>query len=46
MAATLASLLGINAPTNSVGRVLIEALTPTRSAENAAAESSPERTPQ
>ena len=46
MAATLASLLGINAPTHSVGRVLIEALTPTRSAENAAAESSPERTPQ
>jgi hypothetical protein len=46
LAATLASLLGINAPTHSVGRVLIEALTPTRSAENAAAESSPERTPQ
>jgi len=46
MAATLASLLGINAPTHSVGRVLIEALTPTRSAEDAAAESSPERAPQ
>jgi len=45
MAATLASLLGINAPTNSVGRVLIEALTPTRSAEDAAAESSTERAP-
>ena len=28
MAATLASLLGINAPTHSVGRVLTEALTP------------------
>ena len=28
LAATLASLLGINAPTNSVGRVLTEALTP------------------
>jgi len=30
MAATLASLLGINAPTHSVGRVLTEALAPTR----------------
>ncbi len=29
MAATLASLLGINAPTHSVGRVLTEALAPT-----------------
>ena len=28
MAATLASLLGINAPTHSVGRVLTEALAP------------------
>ena len=28
MAATLASLLGINAPTHAVGRVLREALTP------------------
>jgi predicted AlkP superfamily pyrophosphatase or phosphodiesterase len=32
MAATLASLLGINAPTHSVGRVLIEALAPPRHA--------------
>jgi arylsulfatase A-like enzyme len=30
MAATLASLLGINAPTHSVGRVLTEALTHAR----------------
>jgi len=31
LAPTLASLLGINAPTHSVGRVLTEALTPTSS---------------
>jgi predicted AlkP superfamily pyrophosphatase or phosphodiesterase len=31
LAATLASLLGINAPTHAVGRVLTEALTPHRS---------------
>jgi hypothetical protein len=31
LAATLASLLGINAPTHSVGRVLIEALAPSHS---------------
>lgn len=30
LAATLASLLGINAPTHSIGRVLTEALAPTR----------------
>jgi arylsulfatase A-like enzyme len=30
MAVTLASLLGINAPTHAVGRVLTEALAPTR----------------
>ncbi|MGA9390070.1 MAG: alkaline phosphatase family protein [Candidatus Sulfotelmatobacter sp.] len=46
MAATLASLLGINAPTHSVGRVLTEALMPARSSENAPAESSNERAPQ
>ncbi len=32
LAATLASLLGINAPTHSVGRVLTEALAPSQSA--------------
>jgi hypothetical protein len=37
LAATLASLLGINAPTHAVGRVLTEALAPSRPAENAAA---------
>ncbi len=37
MAATLASLLGINAPTHSVGRVLTEALVPPRAAEDAPA---------
>ena len=31
LAVTLASLLGINAPTHAVGRVLAEALAPTRS---------------
>jgi hypothetical protein len=35
MAATLASLLGINAPTHAVGRVLTEALASTRYSENA-----------
>ncbi len=35
LAATLASLLGINAPTHSVGRVLTEALTPQHHAEEA-----------
>src|SRR5208282_3869368 len=34
MAATLASLLGINAPTHAVGRVLTEALAPSRSVES------------
>ena len=34
LAATLASLLGINAPTHAVGRVLTEALAPERHAEN------------
>jgi hypothetical protein len=35
LAVTLASLLGINAPTHAVGRVLTEALTPSHHAENA-----------
>jgi predicted AlkP superfamily pyrophosphatase or phosphodiesterase len=35
LAATLASLLGINAPTHSVGRVLTEALSPAHHAANA-----------
>jgi hypothetical protein len=34
LAATLASLLGINAPTHSVGRVLTEALAPQNHSEN------------
>ena len=34
LAATFASLLGINAPTHAVGRVLTEALAPSRRAEN------------
>jgi hypothetical protein len=34
LAATLASLLGINAPTHSVGRVLTEILAPPRRAAN------------
>ncbi len=34
MVATLASLLGINAPTHAIGRVLTEALAPTHHAEN------------
>jgi hypothetical protein len=37
LAATLASLLGINAPTHSVGRVLIEALAPPHHAPSSAA---------
>ena len=47
MAVTLASLLGINAPTHAVGRVLIEALVPSQRAENAADSSAPpgERAP-
>jgi hypothetical protein len=36
LAVTLASLLGINAPTHAVGRVLTEALAPSQQAENAA----------
>jgi hypothetical protein len=39
LAATLASLLGINAPTHAVGRVLTEALAPSSRAENSAAPS-------
>jgi arylsulfatase A-like enzyme len=35
LAVTLASLLGINAPTHAVGRVLTEALAPSHPAENA-----------
>ena len=34
LAVTLASLLGINAPTHAIGRVLTEALTPVHHAEN------------
>jgi arylsulfatase A-like enzyme len=34
LAATLASLLGINAPSHSVGRVLIEALAPSHHSPN------------
>ncbi len=45
LAATLASLLGINAPTRSVGRVLTEALVPQHRPENGPAGSG-ERTPQ
>jgi hypothetical protein len=37
LAATLASLLGINAPTHSVGRVLTEAIAPAHHGENAEA---------
>jgi len=40
LAVTLASLLGINAPTHAAGRVLTEALAPSHHAENAAASSS------
>jgi hypothetical protein len=49
LAVTLASLLGINAPTHAVGRVLTEALAPAHHSENAAGSSagSPnERPPQ
>jgi arylsulfatase A-like enzyme len=45
LAVTLASLLGINAPTHAVGRVLTEALTPLHHAENSAG-SPDERAPQ
>jgi predicted AlkP superfamily pyrophosphatase or phosphodiesterase len=45
LAATLASLLGINAPTHSVGRVLTEALVPQHRPENGSAGSG-ERMPQ
>lgn len=45
MATTLASLLGINAPTHAVGRVLTEALAPAHHAENAAGPAA-ERAPQ
>jgi len=47
MATTLASLLGINAPSHAVGRVLTEALAPTPHPENGAAatESDTERAP-
>jgi hypothetical protein len=41
MVATLASLLGINAPTHAVGRVLTEALAPSH-AENVIPPSSSE----
>jgi arylsulfatase A-like enzyme len=34
LAVTMASLLGINAPTHAIGRVLVEALAPARHAEN------------
>jgi hypothetical protein len=50
LAVTLASLLGINAPTHAVGRVLTEALAPSHHTENAAgsanAASGNERPPQ
>lgn len=36
LAVTLASLLGVNAPTHAVGRVLTEALAPAHHAENIA----------
>jgi arylsulfatase A-like enzyme len=42
LAVTLASLLGINAPTHAVGRVLAESLAPPHHAENA---SPPEKSP-
>jgi hypothetical protein len=41
LAATLASLLGINAPSHAVGRVLTEALAPVHQAENMATPHSP-----
>jgi arylsulfatase A-like enzyme len=37
MAVTLASLLGINAPTHAAGRVLVEALAPTRRTDSSSA---------
>jgi predicted AlkP superfamily pyrophosphatase or phosphodiesterase len=40
LAATLASLLGVNAPTHAVGRVLTEALSPVHNRPNAVAASS------
>ncbi|MGA8813055.1 MAG: alkaline phosphatase family protein [Candidatus Sulfotelmatobacter sp.] len=48
MTATLASLLGINAPTHSVGRVLTEALVPSHQVEDAPAMAgqNSQRTPQ
>jgi hypothetical protein len=47
LAVTLASLLGINAPTHAVGRVLIEALAPSHHAENSArSPNANERAPQ
>jgi hypothetical protein len=50
MSVTLASLLGINAPTHAVGRVLTEALAPAHNAEHPAASaasgSTSERPPQ
>jgi len=41
MAATLASLLGINAPTHAVGRVLTEALAPHHAGNPEHVESAP-----
>ena len=41
MAATLASLLGINAPTHSVGRVLTEALAPAHRGTGSSGASAP-----
>ncbi len=46
LAVTLASLLGINAPTHAVGRVLTEALTPAHHPENAAGSQNREGAPQ
>jgi arylsulfatase A-like enzyme len=45
MAATLASLLGINAPTHAVGRVLIEALVPHHTGNSAGNSDHVERSP-
>jgi len=45
LAVTLASLLGINAPTHAVGRVLTEALSPTRRAESGPPADRPSRSP-
>ena len=42
LAATLASLLGINAPTHAVGRVLVEAVAPASRAESRPVMRSPE----